>query len=874
MPLDFDFLNLSYHSDDSSHVLEEYVEYVANKKLLRYKQIIHTGGKAGESLWAHVMNLITVIEKLRPLFNLNVYEMSCLLLALTVHDLNKVDRYGKRPDGKSVRYANAAAKEHIADELVDQDAANFFPVWKEYLFDITYLAHAHQEGSLVETVLNQRELDSCRLDMGRLEGPLKFLMKVADVSDNSHSGDHASWHEKHIRDKFLGHLNAALYEDGQSRRYRFVGHRLAEQRGLLTNILHNDMVTFLRDTYGKEACIDILYHPEGVDYLLDKRIPLTWTESMLQSVAQRIGQHLANIQFDKLAQFIKATPSGIGVDNAAMQSGASLEQVFLIIKNIVERKLYRLEWREQRNIFVRNDLEAALASEKTSKEVKEHITQLLRERDLVPTDESMLKRGEFLTAYRNFLKDHCSDQLKVVKQEAWARVYRLFHLQESSDALYAVIDPFRRGYFVARNLPAKDIDSMMEEALADLTQLEGQVTQALATRKAKKPAQEETEHVLSTLQEVAVTPFDTAYIKDYLERHLEVWDSVTSTSGAVTDTRPVQRINFGETLVRYADPKRQHVQCCYCGSALKADEWMAIQVPPNIGVQSFSNRLEAGSIRDPKRNVCDVCRTQFILEKLAWPSHRDKQGNEQVTFYLHLFPYSYYTQPLLRAWWQSIQRLRDTDHTSLFFETREYFSQWEQQQHLHAGVTPRFYRLGTEGVGIPTLSEAISNTPVLPLIVSGSNYGMQFLLALEKTALLANWFDSRVLLSRMPVPSLNLANEYIDNEPIALMVENAPRSTSWLLPKTACTQKDVNSICRKLSYLHQLADKIAPRDESFEATIYDFVVACSEDPLALHYEVDRLIEQSATRKKGKKPEYQAISLSHVVAPLLEELTRL
>ena len=36
-----------------------------------------------------------------------------------------------------------------------------------------------------------------------------------------------------------------------------------------------------------------------------------------------------------------------------------------------------------------------------------------------------------------------------------------------------------------------------------------------------------------------------------------------------------------------------------------------------IGVQSFSNRLEGGSSREPKRNVCDVCRAQFILEKLA-----------------------------------------------------------------------------------------------------------------------------------------------------------------------------------------------------------------------------------------------------------------
>ena len=96
---------------------------------------------------------------------------------------------------------------------------------------------------------------------------------------------------------------------------------------------------------------------------------------------------------------------------------------------------------------------------------------------------------------------------------------------------------------------------------------------------------------------------------------------------------------------------------------------------------------------------------------------------------------------------------------------------------------------------------------------------------------------------------------------------------SWLLPDTTQTRDGVKDICNKLSKLHQLVDKLAAKDETFEATIYDLVVAASGDPLALHYEVDRLIEQNATRKKGKKPEYQAIDLSYAVAPLLKELTQ-
>lgn len=868
MPLEFQNFDLFYKSDDASSVLEEYIKSIANKKLLRYKHMIHTGGKAGESLWSHIMNLVTIIEKLRPTFNLDAAEMKCLFLALTIHDLNKVARYQELPNGKKANYANAASKENIFQELKELDASNFFDEWEQYQFDIVYLAHAHQEGAFVATILNQWEIDQCRLDMGRLEGPLKFLMKVADVSDNSHSGEYATWHERHIRDKLLNHINAALHEDAHPRRYRFIGHRLAEQRGLMTNVMHNEIVAYMREIYGKEACIDLLYHPEGVDYLLDRRIQFTWTEQVQHDVATRIEQRFAHMQLEQLAQFIKASPSGIGVDDAAMQSGASLEEIFLVIQNVVERKVYRLDWHEQRNTFTRQDLEAALASATLSADVKEQVAQLLQETELVPVNEAPLKRGEFLMAYRNFLKDHRTDQLKVLKQDAWTRASRLFQLPPTGDAVYSLVDPYRRSYFMARDLPELSIEQMKEAALEDMVQLEEQAAQALTERQTKKSQARKDAQAPSETEGSSVQPLTPTAIADYLARHLEVWDSISDASG---DTRPVQSINFGETLLRYADARRPKTQCCYCGSALKADEWMAIQVPPNIGVQSFSNRLEGGSARDPKRNVCDICRTQFILEKLAWRSHRDKQGDGQVTFYLHLFPYSFYTQPLLQAWWQSIERLRDEDHSALFFDTRSFFRTWE---HFQAEIPLRYYRMNTEGMGIPTLSEALSNTPVLPLIVSGSNYGMQFLQAIELATLITQWFDSRVILSRMPVPSLNLAKEFLDEEPVALLIENAPRNMSWLVPETSLTRQGVEVLCHKLSKIHQIADILAAKDEKFEASIYELVVAASDDSLALHYEADRLIEQASTRKKGKKPDIQAIHLSYAVAPLLKELTQL
>src|SRR5579859_5513499 len=203
-------------------------------------------------------------------------------------------------------------------------------------------------------------------------------------------------------------------------------------------------------------------------------------------------------------------------------------------------------------------------------------------------------------AYRNFLKDHRDAQLKAIKQDAWSRTYRLFQLPETSDSLYQLIDPYRRAYFLARDIPKQELDDMMVLALTDLEQLAEQAQAAQSTRKGKSkpvaPLQEEQEAIAEEI--TSAQALDITFLVDYLERNLQVWDS--QSKGPLQ----AQTVNFRDSLRRYADSKRPDRQCCYCSSALPAEEWMAIQVHPSIGVQSFSNRLNGGSSREPKRNVC------------------------------------------------------------------------------------------------------------------------------------------------------------------------------------------------------------------------------------------------------------------------------
>ena len=165
----------------------------------------------------------------------------------------------------------------------------------------------------------------------------------------------------------------------------------------------------------------------------------------------------------------------------------------------------------------------------------------------------------------------------------------------------------------------------------------------------------------------------------------------------------------------------------------------------------------------------------------------------------------------------------------------------------------------------------MSNTPILPIVAPGENYGLQFLLALEKTVVLTRWFECRVILSRSPVPPLNLSHEYIDGRPVVLMIESMPRNMSWLLPTTSLDPEGVKFLCRNLSLLHQIAEKLYYKGSNFDAIPHDFAVAAADDPLALYYEADRLIEKKITHEKGASPEQQAIYLSRQVVPILQTL---
>ena len=143
MSADISFLKFSGDSEQdsgASTVFDDYLREIANKQLRRYKTIIQYGAKQGQSYYSHVMDLVTLAEKLRPAVRLDEREMRCVLLALTIHDLNKLPEYGTRADGKYVNYNDAATPENVRAELEQLQAEEFFAAWRDYLLSVNLRA--------------------------------------------------------------------------------------------------------------------------------------------------------------------------------------------------------------------------------------------------------------------------------------------------------------------------------------------------------------------------------------------------------------------------------------------------------------------------------------------------------------------------------------------------------------------------------------------------------------------------------------------------------------------------------------------------------------------------------------------------------------
>ncbi len=690
--------------------------------------------------------------------------------------------------GRQEAFGQLATAENVASEIERLGLGAFFPEWQEYLADITSLVRGHsghQHAGGERWVV--KRASAYRLGLERVNA-LLHLMRAADVVDLSHTLE-----ERDHKSDFLGHLNAYLADSGLPVQYEFTTHRLTETRGLLSNVIHNAIVAELRNRYG---LVPLLFYPNGVAYLMEQGRELSIDPACRRAIAQRIAETISGMTESKFRDFIQSTGQGIKVDSKCLELGVSFGLIWREVYNLVQRRnfdpadLDRKARERARRAFKKN----AQAVPCAEREVEEALNSV---EPLVAMDAPLLRAAELARSYYIFLATHFADQVS----EPWDHIYRLLELPEARWSAYAYFDArYDRAYVLARDLTLSE-EEIYRRIEEDGTRLMGGA---------------------GTSEDPKVALFE-----DYLARY------------AVFGRDGQEAVAFGDHLAHYV--ANQHQQCVYCSGTFPTAKWMTADVRDDITVQTFSNRLRGGP-GEPKKYICAVCQIQFLLEKLNYPAVRGEK-----IIYLHMFPYSFLTEPFIQGLYRTVQRIitEDTAVQALNLRHQEAI-----RSYLEGKMVPPAFRARTArdtpqpyGLYLPRYAETVGNLLIFPINPAGENDTQRFLFALWNALILQRHFGVKVLLSNSPVPPLG-KEDFSD-----LYVDNIPLTCRGLLPHNDYNQfvdgtQEPGTLPRlweEVGHLFAL-QRLTRTADTRKDEMTDLVGALAEGPLALFYTTEKLLE--------------------------------
>ena len=767
----------------AGNLFQNYMDKIANKKLRAYQEIIQYGAKSGESLYLHILNGICVLERLRPILDLEDIEAQVLFSAFSVHDLNKLNQF--QDEKRSFNYlANA---ENISSVLTELEIEHFFPEWQDYLKDIEVLVRAHSRfHNTYGEILDQR-YDPYSLNKDKLLNYLVPIIRAIDVIDLSKTLE-----ERPKKRDLLLEINSI--SDIQ---YKFVYHKVSEQRGILTNLIHNEIVKYLES---EKDLLPLLYYPEGVAYLVDRERDIHITTNEIAEIGNAVVHNIESKTRGEFIKFIQGSPAGIKVDEKCITLGVSFAEIWNEVRNIISERKYVANAKvDAMNTKCRERLEGI--RNKLSKPEPNIVQQrvlldeiLGTETYRLPPDDDAVRLGELVRTYYIFLNKHFSETVA----DAWLHIYGLLELPLNAEDTtyrerYALFNAlWDRGYIIGRDLYKADLgfDEIYELILQDGTKF----LEAL-----------ETESEFGLLVDYVLKYVDFNFVAD------TEWD-------------------FDTNLKRYVEAN--HVQCSTCGSEFDTALWMKPDVPANIKVQQFSNRLEGGSSREPKRRVCSVCRTQYMLDKLCY-----NVGGSTATFFIHLYPISFFTDVFIRAFQRAQQNFQNPDFPSVFLKTGDAFRNYQEKTQLKLTFSPT----KVNGNPLPKFSEALGNILTIPVNTPGNNHTENILFAIENALLYQRFLGCRAVLTDSSIPLFS------SDEFSHLFIDHIPPAFRGWLPDNNLNSDMTQQAFKQLLKLHTIRSKIGSIDAD---DLVRLIRSLNYDALELYYVTHRMIKRE---QAGSEP---------------------
>lgn len=777
-------------SDDEDAILGSYIEHVADDGLVPCKATIHYsetgGGKAGESLYSHILNGIFVLDELRRLLGLSDSETRVLFTAFTIHDINKMVN-------DKAKYKQLATRENVVAKIIELQLDHFFPGYDAYLDDILSLMKQHSahqwEGM---EMLDLRR--SYRL--GDKLKQLVFLMRAADGIDLSHTLD-----EQRHKTSFLFQLNSA--SDTQ---YTFFTHRVAEQRGSFTNLVHNAVMEEMRERFNLSA---LLLYPDGAAYLCPRNKQPTIDDDTIVAIAERVAATLNDMTSQGFREFIRPINMGITVDRKCLDLNLPFPTIFDAICTIVQKRVIKADKlqrladdsikRTQKLLAKRHTAESDQAADQ---QIADSIQSLLSVGPVPQTQEGM-RAGELIRSYYIFLNEH----LASVVSAPWERIYDLLDIAPERRAVYNGFDArMDRAYALAVELP------LSEQEVISCIRRDGAAL--LADRQAADPR-------LPVLLEYL------RYVLTFSDQRRTAADFVAALPGYV---------------------RQQHKQCVQCNLPLPTQKWSSGNVRSDIKVQLFSNRLGGGP-GEPVKRVCGICEMQFLVEKLNYREIRNEQ-----TAYIHLFPYSFQTAPFLNGMRTMIKRISRGDMLAGALRLNDVDRQMRASAsgtavNLRATTRTKEGKAQPYGMYLPRYSETLAGVMTFPINPpSEENDTEQFLFMLQHALLLQRHFGCKVLVSLAATPSLDkeaFGDVYFDLTPLSARGLIRQNDYHEYQPGTR-NPGSLRQLWTQLGWLLHVRAQIATRKNNGLA---DLVMAMAEHPLQVFYTAEKLAEGKVRDEK-------------------------
>lgn len=565
--------------------------------------------KADQSLLVHVLNALLIAWNLQKYLpsELNNIEKHLLCLGMVLHDYDKAER-GQKEDSKEPPKANEIPRilevcRQWADRL---NFEAFFPTWRNYLLEIAYLAQNTQFNRGSNPIASNWEIGDLefQIDFDRLNSPLCSLLAFGDIAVHMNDPLDLTTVREGNKNRTTGdalreHLELLEIDK------KLVYHRLRDCRGLITNQIHNAVVSFASNC-GWEP---ILFFAQGAVYLASKDTIAIQSSDVHEST----WTNVSNLLTDKILN------DGTGIKRG--KDGISIAP---------ETLSFLLEMRTNSELVKELPYLVRTISSvyKAPNYLQEFINRKVISRDRGDELVQRLNRAvDWIAEFIAFVQSRFFEKSQIFPQMILEilSVQPELHLDIFKDRFKGVNYKLPYWYFIATCYIEFNSTSSEDDLFNSLIHIANQIAIWAEEKSLFKNK----------------TPKVKLNFLEYIQKYLEI----SGHQGILS--------NFASELENYSLSKNDNKPIC----SLSSGEFSSEEQLESVVLfqqQAFSNKNSLGNSSKLKRRISTVWVLEMLLRKSLWSTptykiQRGKKFEDQQPIFLYIYPAYVYSPQVARA---------------------------------------------------------------------------------------------------------------------------------------------------------------------------------------------------------------------------------